>query len=105
MATIVANQVPETFFGEIGFRKKNFLSFIEFLTYLKMFSSVNHFEGAAKICRIANTMQNFLPKMMKNLILKNPFFSRFSVHNPSLILTTNRASTFCNTKVLSMSTK
>ena len=74
MATIVANQVPETFFGEIGFRKKIFLSFIEFLTYLKMFSSVNYFEGAAKICRIAN-MQNFLPKRMKNLVLKNPHFS------------------------------
>ena len=54
MATIVANQVPETFFGENGFRKSFFLSFIEFLTYLKMFSSVNYFEGAAKICRIAN---------------------------------------------------
>ena len=75
MATIVANQVPETFFGENGFRKSFFLSFIEFLTHLKMFSSVNYFEGAAKICRIANTMQNFLPKMMKNLILKNPHFS------------------------------
>ena len=74
MATILANQVPETFFRENGFRKSFFLSFIEFLTYLKMFSSVNYFEGAAKICRIAN-MQNFLPKMMKNLILKNPHFS------------------------------
>ena len=74
MATIVANQVPETFFGENGFRKSFFYHSFEFLTYLKMFSSVNNFEGAAKFCRIAN-MQNFLPKIMKNIILKNPHFS------------------------------